>query len=396
MLIEPAILLLFNSMRAGAGQASGVANTSTSLTTMLFDFLCRIATNYHLPYRESVLNGIMQSFKDSVDKKVIPSLQVFFVSQLDPKTQLQLPPGIDRDLRNLTQATFGNFFQTLNLNQTPQLAPAPMTATNPQSSSPLQPIKSLTSDSPTNIFTANSNATVPALSSPVSSTGTIPSPTPSPLVNIGSSSSLFKQKVASEGNEDTSSQQQSIKMEVNESIKFESPVSIYNEPIIMKTEQSDAGMSSLTAQSSTAPPIIRVTSSFKTEAFSSDEEDDVIETTPPVTSTTTVPPPNTLPTSISANLIKPRPNTPAPAPTPSNLFPNPSPNSLISSIQLQLQQFATKPFKVFTTLDDVQTIGATTLLASTNGSNSQSVLNSQTNLHFDNLLNLIGKFLKSY
>jgi hypothetical protein len=369
MLIEPAILLLFNSMRVGAGQASGVANTSTSLTTMLFDFLCRIAVNYYLPYRENVLNGIMQSFKDSVEKKVIPSLQVFFVAQIDPKTQLQLPPGIDRDLRNLTQATFGNFFQTLNLNQTPQISP--QSINSPQSS---LPGKSITLDSPTSAPSAAESIA----SSPTS--GTIPSPTPSSLVNIGSSNSLFKQKVATDGNEDIL--QNSTKTELSEPVKFESQVSVYNEPAITKIEQPDVIM---TGQSSTTSPLIRVTPTIQAEAFSSDEDDEVIETTPPPITTTIT---NTLPVSTSSSLIKPRSNTPAPISTP---FPNPSPSPQISSIQLQLQQFATKPFKVFTTLDDTQTIGATTLLASTNGNNSQSVLNSQSNSHFENLLNLIGK-----
>ena len=106
MLIEPAILLMYNLIRL---------NSIPGLTlSMLFDFLCRIAVNYHVPYREHILIGIMQSFKDSVDKRVIPSTQIFFGSTTDPKTQLQVA-SLDRDLKNFIQATFGNFFQTMSL-----------------------------------------------------------------------------------------------------------------------------------------------------------------------------------------------------------------------------------------------------------------------------------------
>lgn len=90
MLIEPAILLMFNLIRL---------NNIPGLTlSMLFDFLCRIAVNYHVPFREHILNGLMQSFKDSVEKRVIPSMQIFFGTTPDPKTQQQVP-CLDRDLK---------------------------------------------------------------------------------------------------------------------------------------------------------------------------------------------------------------------------------------------------------------------------------------------------------
>jgi hypothetical protein len=415
MLIEPAILLLFNSIRVGAGQASGLANTSTSLSAMLFDFLCRIASNYHLPYRDNVLNGIMQSFKDSVEKKVIPSLHhVFFIPQIDPKTQLQLPPVVDRELRTLVQSTFGNFFQTLNLNQAPQFPPSlvspstpppqPPTTTTPPPQQQQQPLKSAFNESPTNIFNSNSNTAVPTVSQLPSSPNTIPSPTPSPLVSIGSSSSLFKQKMLM----DEDIVQQFMKSEppppslvaspssspsftINEppTLKFESQVSVYNEPVIIKTENMD--LSNVTTL-----PLVTISSDHG--AFSSDEDDEIEEVPPPVitTTTTTTPIMSNAPPSLLIKQQPVRPSTPAPPPTiitSSGLLPNPSPSPMISSLQLQLAQFATRPFKAYTMLDDTQTIGAVVLSSANGGAGSQHLPGSQSNSssYLENLLNSIGK-----
>ena len=122
MLIEPGILLMYYSMRPNNLILNNINNIN--LTTMLFDFLCRIAINYFWPIKDCILNGIMQSFKDSVDKRVIPSLQVFFNSvnqSIDSsagsnnKEKHQGQPILDRDLRNLIQSTFGSFFQTLTI-----------------------------------------------------------------------------------------------------------------------------------------------------------------------------------------------------------------------------------------------------------------------------------------
>ena len=129
MLIEPAMLLMYNSMKINATTAAAAAaaatTTNVNVTSMLFDFLCRISTNYYWPIREQILTGIMHSFKDSVEKRVIPSLQVFFVNnQIDSnaKSKEQQQPALDRELKNLVQNTFGDFFQTLNINQSKLVA----------------------------------------------------------------------------------------------------------------------------------------------------------------------------------------------------------------------------------------------------------------------------------
>jgi integrator complex subunit 3 len=122
MLIEPGILLMYYSIRQNNLILNNLNNIN--LTTMLFDFLCRIATNFFWPIKDFILNGIMQSFKDSVEKRVIPSLQIFFNSVSQPidsssgsnnKEKHQGQPILDRDIRNLIQSTFGNFFQTLTI-----------------------------------------------------------------------------------------------------------------------------------------------------------------------------------------------------------------------------------------------------------------------------------------
>ena len=125
MLIEPAILLMFNSIRPPiVGATPNTANNS--LTSQLFDFLCRISTSYHWPLKDFILNGIMQSFKDSVEKRVIPSMQVFFTGLNEPQpgqnAKFQTSGMLDRDLKALIQNTFGNFFQTLGLPPTPLMA----------------------------------------------------------------------------------------------------------------------------------------------------------------------------------------------------------------------------------------------------------------------------------
>jgi hypothetical protein len=132
MLIEPAILLMFNSMKinalSGGGSGSSGAQSlinmnsaNVNVTSMLFDFLCRISTNYFWPYKEQILLGIMHSFKDSVEKRVIPSLQVFFnpsesanntgsATTAAAAAGSKQQPALDRDLKMLLQATFGDFF----------------------------------------------------------------------------------------------------------------------------------------------------------------------------------------------------------------------------------------------------------------------------------------------
>ena len=134
-MIEPAIRMMYSSMgeSAAALAGGGGANLSINLTSMLFDFLCRIVNNFYLPLRDHILNGLMQAFKDSVDKRVIPSLQGFFATTTGSNMAAQTGGAIlGRDLRALVQATFGNFFQTMSL--TP-LSSGPFSAISPSGSS---------------------------------------------------------------------------------------------------------------------------------------------------------------------------------------------------------------------------------------------------------------------
>jgi hypothetical protein len=129
MFIEPGILLMYNTMRINnptsatmftpSGLSAVVAgntnnnnnNNSTmnvSLTSMLFDFLCRIATNYFWPMRDVIQQGISNSFKDSVDKRVIPSMQVFFPPIDKIEKSGDNSKFIDKDLRSFIQTTFSS------------------------------------------------------------------------------------------------------------------------------------------------------------------------------------------------------------------------------------------------------------------------------------------------
>lgn len=84
MLIEPAILIMYQSIR-----------THMNITCMLMDFLCRIVYAYSPALREHLYMGITSAFRDSVEKRVIPSIGVFYDA-----------PKLDKELRNLLLATF--------------------------------------------------------------------------------------------------------------------------------------------------------------------------------------------------------------------------------------------------------------------------------------------------
>lgn len=145
MLIEPAILLMFNSIRPGIPMSSA----SASLTNQLFDFLCRISTNYHWPLKDQILNGIMQSFKDVIEKRVIPSIQTFFNEP--PGSKFQQSGLLDRDVKNLIHTTFGTFFQTLGVpagSVPPQITPQPSVQSTPQPLMTASPKPSLASLTP--------------------------------------------------------------------------------------------------------------------------------------------------------------------------------------------------------------------------------------------------------
>lgn len=189
--------MLFNSMRL-ANQGSGAlaaGGLSFSLTSMSFDFLCRIVNNFHLPLRDHVLNGLMQAFKDSVDKRVIPSLQGFFAATTTPSDKNASGSNsggvLDRDLRALVQATFGNFFQTLSISPVPSMSSGgggvvsgsqtPLTG----GQSPVLMARPSPSSSPT----------IPSISIGLESLSpTVMAPTPSIGVTFQNTSSLFRQQ----------------------------------------------------------------------------------------------------------------------------------------------------------------------------------------------------------
>ncbi|XP_043495860.1 integrator complex subunit 3 isoform X4 [Polistes fuscatus] len=87
MNIEPAILVMHNSMRS-----------HPPVTATLLDFLCRIIPNFYPALTEKVRNGIFSSLRQILEKRVLPSLYPLFDS-----------PKLDRELRNKIRETFKEF-----------------------------------------------------------------------------------------------------------------------------------------------------------------------------------------------------------------------------------------------------------------------------------------------
>ncbi|XP_048262331.1 integrator complex subunit 3 isoform X3 [Bombus terrestris] len=87
MNIEPAILVMHNSMRS-----------HPPVTATLLDFLCRIIPNFYPPLTEKVRNGIFLSLRQILEKRVLPSLYPLFDS-----------PKLDRELRSKIRETFKEF-----------------------------------------------------------------------------------------------------------------------------------------------------------------------------------------------------------------------------------------------------------------------------------------------
>ena len=80
MFIEPGILLMTSSLRV-----------HTNITIMLLDFLCRIVYTYCLNYKDNIIQGITSAFRDILEKRVIPTINVFFESgKLDKEFKLFL------------------------------------------------------------------------------------------------------------------------------------------------------------------------------------------------------------------------------------------------------------------------------------------------------------------
>lgn len=90
MNIEPAILVMHNSMRS-----------HPAVSATLLDFLCRIIYNFYPPLADKVRNGIFSSLKQILDKRVLPSLLPLFDNA-----------KLDRELRNMVRETFKEFCNT--------------------------------------------------------------------------------------------------------------------------------------------------------------------------------------------------------------------------------------------------------------------------------------------
>ncbi|XP_028047540.1 integrator complex subunit 3 isoform X2 [Monomorium pharaonis] len=87
MNIEPAILVMHNSMRS-----------HPPVTATLLDFLCRIIPNFYPVLADKVRNGIFSSLRQILEKRVLPSLYPLFDS-----------PKLDRELRSKIRETFKEF-----------------------------------------------------------------------------------------------------------------------------------------------------------------------------------------------------------------------------------------------------------------------------------------------
>ena len=93
MNIEPAILVMHNSMRS-----------HPSVTATLLDFLCRIMANFCPSLVDKVRLGITSSLRQILEKRVLPVLYPLFDN-----------PKLDRELRIMVRDTFKEF-STVNNN----------------------------------------------------------------------------------------------------------------------------------------------------------------------------------------------------------------------------------------------------------------------------------------
>nr|CAD7396344.1 unnamed protein product [Timema cristinae] len=87
MNIEPAILVMHNSMRS-----------HPAVTATLLDFLCRIIPNFYPALSDKVRAGIFSSLQQILEKRVLPSLGPLFDSK-----------NLDRDLRVMVREVFKEF-----------------------------------------------------------------------------------------------------------------------------------------------------------------------------------------------------------------------------------------------------------------------------------------------
>lgn len=87
MNIEPAILVMHNSMRS-----------HPAVSATLLDFLCRIIPNFYPLLTDKVRLGIFTSLRQILEKRVLPTLSPLFDN-----------PKLDRELRTMVRETFKEF-----------------------------------------------------------------------------------------------------------------------------------------------------------------------------------------------------------------------------------------------------------------------------------------------
>ncbi|XP_005091080.1 integrator complex subunit 3 isoform X2 [Aplysia californica] len=87
MNIEPAVLVMFHSMRP-----------HPAITATLLDFMCRIMNNFSVTHSAQIRNSIFTALRTILEKRVLPSLSPLFDN-----------PKLDKELRNLLRENFSEF-----------------------------------------------------------------------------------------------------------------------------------------------------------------------------------------------------------------------------------------------------------------------------------------------
>ncbi|CAG5134392.1 unnamed protein product, partial [Candidula unifasciata] len=87
MNIEPAVLVMFHSMRP-----------HPAITATLLDFMCRIMNNFSIQHTAQIRNSIFTALRTILDKRVLPSLSPLFDN-----------PKLDKELRTLLRENFVEF-----------------------------------------------------------------------------------------------------------------------------------------------------------------------------------------------------------------------------------------------------------------------------------------------
>ncbi|XP_059154214.1 integrator complex subunit 3-like isoform X2 [Physella acuta] len=87
MNIEPAVLVMFHSMRP-----------HPAITATLLDFMCRIMNNFSPSHTPQIRNSIFTALRTILEKRVLPSLSPLFDN-----------PKLDKELRNLLREHFTEF-----------------------------------------------------------------------------------------------------------------------------------------------------------------------------------------------------------------------------------------------------------------------------------------------